>query len=106
MNTIGEKNKEYLAFIAGQRCWACELVGHNQTSRTECAHVGLSTSRRGLSQRYSDFEALPLCAEHHREGDYSIHKLGVREFFDRRGTDRDTAIWHYQQMYAMSKESV
>jgi len=57
-----------------------------QLTPTEAAHVGL----RGLRQKCSDRETLPLCAEHHRTGPDSHHVLGKR-FWEHHGIDRD--IW-------------
>jgi len=77
-----------------------------QDSRTEAAHVGLSTSRRGLKQKYPDAEAIPLCGlEHHREGRESIHKLGPDRFFDRHGVEggRDAAIELFQWLYEVKE---
>lgn len=33
-----------------------------------------------MSQKSSDWSAIPLCASHHRTGMDSYHKLGLREF--------------------------
>jgi len=33
-----------------------------------------------VSQKSSDWSAVPLCARHHRTGDDSYHKLGPRKF--------------------------
>lgn len=78
----------YLAFLRRQPCCVCLREGPGyaaagisgglyegavQVSATEAAHFG----PRGLSQKASDLDALPLCgAEHHREGPFSAHKLG------------------------------
>lgn len=51
-----------------------DLTGPFQRHRTECCHVG----RRGLSQRCSDRESLPLCGLHHTWGILSHHRLGKR----------------------------
>lgn len=62
------------------QCPACGdqlpiLVTHEQTSPTECAHVG----KRGLGQKCPDRETIPLCGgAHHREGPESHHKMQKR----------------------------
>src|SRR5271155_3975278 len=68
----------YLEFIRAQPCLICQKTaglhpGSKQLTRTEAAHVGI----RGLSQKSSDRETLPLCSWHHREGPLSQHELGV-----------------------------
>ena len=97
---------KYRAFVRTFPCVACfgglmadedfgPLEAVLQGSRTECAHVGL----RGLSQRCSDRETLPLCrAEHHQHGPESHHKLGKR-FWAFHGLDRPALIAEANQRY-------
>lgn len=114
-------NPEYLAFLGTLPCFVCYreayqflarhggevgwIFGHTlygrQESDTEAAHVGLSTSRRGLSQKCSDDEAMPLCGlEHHREGEFSIHRIGPAAFFEHHGADRDSTIRLFQRLFS------
>jgi hypothetical protein len=61
----------YLQWIRTLPCSVC------RTTRTvEAAHTG----PHGLSQKSSDWFAIPLCARHHRTGMDSYHRLGPREF--------------------------
>ena len=46
------------------------------TRAVEAAHTG----PHGLSQKSSDWSAIPLCARHHRTGNDSYHRLGPRKF--------------------------
>lgn len=69
---------EYLKWIRQQPCLCCEAAnlmlerqGERKSFATEAAHVGL----RGLAQKSSDRETIPLCRWHHREGPFSAHKL-------------------------------
>ena len=59
---------EYMAWIAEQPCCICGAWP------VEVAHVGA----RGMSQKCSDLETLPLCVAHHREGIESQHVLGKK----------------------------
>jgi len=68
---------------------------HQQTP-TEAAHVG----ERGLGQKCSDRETLPLCMEHHRTGPASHHVLG-KKFWKRWGIDRDSVIAELNRIYEM-----
>ncbi len=63
-----------------------------QKSRTEVAHMGRSTSRRGLAQRYPWREVWPLCGGHHREFKTS-HHAGTAIFWQNHtNLDRDGII--------------
>lgn len=115
-----ELNPEYLDWIRGQPCWAChaplyaifgvlfdgfvavtEPFKGRQKSPTEAAHVGLSGKPRGMSQKCSDEEAIPLCGEeHHREGPQSIHKIGPSAFFELHQADRDEVIRGFQEAWS------
>lgn len=100
------KDREYLGWIASQPCcvptckskhlhkWQ-EVAG----SRTEAAHVGA----RGLAQKCSDRETIPLCAWHHRTGDHSHHVLG-KKFWDEHGLDRDRLIEEFNARFQQEKE--
>ena len=102
------KDPAYLAWLHEQPCVLCayRYPGPGPTlsvqlSRTEAAHVGV----RGLSQKSSDRDAIPLCGiEHHREGKYSIHKLG-KDFWKFHGIDRDALIAELNAEYQAAQES-
>jgi len=53
---------------------------------------------RGLGQKCSDYEAIPLCSYHHRVGNNSHHALG-KKFWSHWGLDKDTLIAKYNRMY-------
>lgn len=61
------RSKDHLAFV---RSLPCCVSG--RTFGVEAAHVG----RRGLGQKCSDFETIPLNALYHREQ----HRVGLRAF--------------------------
>jgi hypothetical protein len=61
------KDPKYLAWI---RTLPCVVPGCR--GRAEAAHCGA----RGLSQKASDTNAIPMCAHHHRE----YHQFGRRKF--------------------------
>lgn len=66
-----ERNPDYLRFIRRLRCIVCSSPKH-----IEAAHFG----PRGLGQKASDRQALPLCRRHHQTGNDSYHKLGPAKF--------------------------
>ncbi len=97
-------DEDYKAFIAAQRCCICALYNHGdqaQLTPTEVAHVGV----RGLGQKCSDRETIPLCAYDHREGSNSHHVLG-KAFWAHHGLDRDKLIAKYQEAYAAESGSL
>lgn len=113
----------YLEWLRTMPCWGCwpdayaSLAGERrsvtriprtigrQTERSEAAHIGLSTDRRGASQKYSDDTAIPLCAVCHTGASDSIHKTSVEEFLEMHGSDRDTVIGMFQRLYAEGVEA-
>jgi hypothetical protein len=70
------RDQKYLDFIRRMPCIICLLrsggVPIHQETCTEAAHVG----DRGLRQKCSDRETIPLCAWHHRLSPSSHHRLG------------------------------
>jgi len=65
-----------------------------QRERTEAAHVG----KRGIGQKCSDWEAIPLCRWHHRIGPESHHTLG-KNFWKHHAINRDELIRELQEMH-------
>lgn len=61
---------------------------------TEAAHVG----QHGISQKCSDLETIPLCAQHHRTGKDSHHVLGKR-FWEHHGLSRVELIARLNALY-------
>lgn len=95
-----ERDKEYLAWIRTQ--W-CVLSGeaqsmsilnpHNRSVceemyRTEAAHVGPT---RGIGQKCSDYDTIPLCSGHHRLRADSHHRL-QKAFWKHHNLDREAII--------------
>ena len=69
-----------------------EKAGSIQRSRTEVAHMGRTTSRRGMAQKYPWVEVWPLCGGHHRECSES-HHAGTATFWQKcPQLDRDGII--------------
>jgi hypothetical protein len=79
----------YRAFIRTLPCVCC-----GSRRYIECAHVG----SRGLGQKCSDYETLPLCPAHHVQGPESHHALGKR-FWVVWGLDRHALIARFNQEF-------
>jgi hypothetical protein len=89
---------EYLNFIRSLPCAVCARLRSRQFGRTESAHVG----QRGLGQKCSDWGAIPLCACHHRTGEYAHHRIGKR-FWTVWNMDRQEVIGDYREKYESSR---
>ena len=93
---------EYRAWIRTQQCLACYANQLTQTCPTECAHVG----QRGLGQKCSDRETIPLCSVvHHRLGKTSHHVLGKNFFKYHFGQQGEAQTWinYYNNRYEAMK---
>ena len=78
-----DRSPEYLAWIRTLGCVVCARVSGGATV-VEAAHTN-TLGRRGMGQKTSDFSAIPLCADHHRENLDSYHRLGEQEFSRKHG---------------------
>lgn len=100
---------KYLAWIRSLPCAVCLSAARKgdvglwhpgQESSTEAAHVG----RRGLSQKSSDRETIPLCAYHHRIGPFSYHNR-AKDFFDIWDLDKEKLIADLNRRYEQEVSS-
>ena len=109
---------QYLVFIRTLPCVVCagravferileetaseyevHRIQQRQKSSTEAAHVG----DRGLGQKCSDREAMPLCGrEHHREGPDSHHQAG-KEFWNKHGLGREEVLALLWRAYELGR---
>ncbi len=103
-----------LAWIRRLPCWACYRQSYDadlmtcsrwHRVRSEAAHIGLSTDRRGLSQKHGDDTAIPLCPDCHQHGKEAIHKGNPEAFFAARGADRDTVVRLFQRLWEANREA-
>jgi hypothetical protein len=83
----------YWDWIREQPCVVCRVRRF-----IEVAHVGL----RGLAQKCSGWDVLPLCKRHHARGfPTSHHELGKR-FWNFHNLDRYESIRRYQKLYGLA----
>jgi hypothetical protein len=73
-----DRSPDYLAWIRTLGCVVCSRVSGESTV-IEAAHTN-AVGPKGMSQKTSDFSAIPLCAAHHRESLDSYHRLGEQRF--------------------------
>lgn len=64
---------KYLDWI---RTLPCAVPACGSVSNIEAAHTG----PHGLGQKAPDYQAIPLCANHHRLGSSAIHQIGRTNF--------------------------
>jgi hypothetical protein len=79
-----QRDTRYLAWIRTQPCIICPPW---KRSQIEAAHVG----PRGVGQKCSDRQTVPLCLRHHQTGRDAHHRLG-RRFWEHHGLNRDAVI--------------
>lgn len=98
------RDEDYLQWLRMQPCAVpdCTSARRKWSSWQDCmsdvveaAHVG---AIRGLRQKCSDREAIPICAYHHRTGPHSHHVLG-KEFWLFWQLDREKTIAKYNALY-------
>lgn len=87
-------DRSYREFIASLPCCVCEKWGTKQDARTEAAHVGV----RGIGQKCSDRDTLPICGRHHRNGRFSHHVMG-KGFWEFWGIVIEDEIAKYNRRY-------
>jgi len=73
-----DRSPDYLAWIRTLPCVVCLRVSGG-TIVIEAAHTN-ALGPRGMSQKKSDFSAIPLCSAHHQHGPDSYHWLGEERF--------------------------
>jgi hypothetical protein len=82
---------EYLAWIRRLGCVVCARVSGGVTVM-EAAHTN-ALGPRGLGQKTTDFSAIPLCADHHRENLDSYHRPLRDGFSQKHGIDPDEIVF-------------
>lgn len=90
------RDRKYLAWLRTQACAVPDCRPSSYYDGViEAAHVG---AIRGLRQKCSDRDAIPLCAYHHRIGPHSHHVLG-KGFWSFWELDRDSLIRDYNALF-------
>src|ERR1700761_2541628 len=82
-------DEKYKAWIRKQACVCCGTRRY-----VEAAHVGM----RGMGQKCSDYETLPLCSAHHVQGPEAHHVLQKR-FWSHWKLDRLKLIAGFNRRY-------
>lgn len=77
--------RAWLSKVSGFGCFVCKKMGYDD-SPAEIHHIG----NQATGLRASNFEVIPLCANHHRNGGYgvAIH-AGKQEWERLHGSEKD-----------------
>lgn len=81
------RSDRHLAAIRSMPCLIC-----GKHSPSEPAHIRLSRAeykieQAGMGAKPHDFLTVPLCAEHHRNGNDAEHMIGTKAFWRQHGID-------------------
>ena len=83
MATKAERN--HMGAVAALGCVVCRNLGFGETP-AEVHHIGNGT----LGKKASNFETIPLCDAHHRNGGHGVAVHAGRKTFEARyGTERE-----------------
>ena len=83
MSTKAERN--HMGAVAALGCVVCRNLGFGETP-AEVHHIGNGT----LGKKASNFETIPLCDAHHRNGGHGVAVHAGRKTFEARyGTERE-----------------
>ena len=97
MTTIAER--KHMGRVAALGCAVCRRLGHPDTP----AEIHHRRAGRGLSNRASNMEVIPLCPEHHR-GATGLHGLGTRGFVKHWGYDEDDLLEDVSKLLNLMEE--
>src|SRR5262249_7369284 len=92
-----DRSPEYLAWIRTLECVICSRVCGGSTS-IEAAHTNV-LGPRGMSQKTSDFSAIPLCSGHHRGAPGSYHQLGQQRFAQEYAIDLRQLVGAFNELF-------
>jgi hypothetical protein len=85
MKTTKTKHeKEHMNKIADLGCIICRKMGF-PNSPAELHHI---KDKTGMGRKASNFEVIPLCPRHHRQGKDSYH-YSPKEFTEKWGTQKE-----------------
>jgi hypothetical protein len=81
------RDEPFLRFVRLCPCIVCAVEDRQQASRTEAAHVRraypseLGWRAVGGAEKPHDARALPLCVEHHRQGEDAQHNRDSHDWY-------------------------
>lgn len=91
----------YLAWIRTLDCAVCSQSP--SSALIEAAHTNV-LGPRGLSQKTSDYSAIPLCSAHHRRNCDSYHVLGERRFITEHSLNLEQLVLALNEQFRQVSE--
>jgi len=83
-----KKNPAHLASVAELACAVSDKWGHECEGRVTVHHC-IGAEWRGMGQKASDFETIPLCCAHHQHSRNAIHLMGKKPWEQKYGSQRE-----------------
>ena len=83
-STKTKQEKDHMNKVAGLGCLICNKMGFPD-SPAELHHIKNLT---GIGRKASNFEVIPLCPRHHRQGKDAYH-FSPKEFTKKWGSQKD-----------------
>jgi hypothetical protein len=98
------RDKGYLKMIAALPCCLCYLWYHKQPVKVPSYPAGgiahhYGSTGKGIGQKCSDYETVPICFEHHLE----THTKGVIKTQKKYGVNYSEIAESYQKYYGVEK---
>ena len=90
-----DRSGPYLKWIRLLPCVACETTFQIEPAHTYALGPG------GMSQKSSDFSAIPLCKSCHTQSGSSYHRLGEKQFERRLGRKLTEIVANLRDQYRM-----
>lgn len=72
---------DHLKFIRSLPCAVCGTLRFIEAAHVRIASAVHGKRETGMSQKPDDCWAVPLCADHHRDGPQAQHKIGEEAFW-------------------------
>ena len=77
-----------MARVAMLPCILADKWSHECCGRTTVHHC-IGVAFRGMGQKASDFDTLPLCEAHHQHSNNAIHLMGMKPWEAKYGTQKE-----------------
>ena len=97
-----DRDPLYLAWIRTLDCAVCSQ-SPGPSVLIEAAHTN-ALGPRGLSQKTSDYSAIPLCSRHHQHNRDSYHVLGESRFVSEHDIDLQQLVLALNNRFRQASE--
>lgn len=80
-----QRNNAFLQFVRRHPCCICGTARHIEAAHIRSGYPEAGWSATGMQEKPDDARALPLCADHHRDGPDAQHKANERSWWASHG---------------------